>query len=313
MSRAQLPGAKLKTAHEIAFSPAEDRVAFIGGRDATVLSIPAFKPVFAVHPIANPSHIDFSPDGSRLAVKNTSGHTVVLDAKTGRVLSDFHNQKEGEGASALFSCCSRYVVSVSWHGLLSVRDSAASELLFTHVDQDCMLSELSTPQDRRFFAYSLGRRPPSDYQSPPPETIVLRPWPIRKNGESELPKRWSFIGGLRVSPSGRLLGVIHGAPPEKLEVYDIKRSRVIGRRRVPSGGTRHSIAWSPDERLLGVNSDHSCLVLEMPSLTVRHEIPLRYSCYVGFSPSSRFLALGSWTSSFIVPMDHLAAFAESRR
>src|SRR4051794_38325701 len=122
------PVISLKTAHEFAFSPSGSQVAFIGGRDVTVLDIATRKPLFAVHPIANPAHIDFSPDGRRLVVKGTSGRTIVLDAKTGRLLRDFRNQQEGEGDSALFTACSRFVASVSWSGLFSIRDSETSDM-----------------------------------------------------------------------------------------------------------------------------------------------------------------------------------------
>ena len=113
MARIQPPVVKFKTAHAIIFSPEENRVAFFGGRDVSVFSFPEFKPVFAVHPIAHPSDIDFSSDGRRLVVKSTSGRTIILDAQTGKTLRDFRNQKEGEGAAALFSMCGQYVVSVS--------------------------------------------------------------------------------------------------------------------------------------------------------------------------------------------------------
>ena len=63
----------LKTAYEFAFSPDSRRVAFIGGRYVTMLDIGTRESQFAVHPIANPSHIDFSPDGRCLVVKGTSG------------------------------------------------------------------------------------------------------------------------------------------------------------------------------------------------------------------------------------------------
>jgi len=105
MKRAQSSIITLKTAWEIAFSPTEDRVAYFGGRDISVLDLQTGRPLFAVHPIANPSHIDFSPNGDSLAVKGTSGRTIVLDAKTGELLSDFRNQKEGEGEGAFFSSC----------------------------------------------------------------------------------------------------------------------------------------------------------------------------------------------------------------
>ncbi|MGZ8900718.1 MAG: WD40 repeat domain-containing protein [Limisphaerales bacterium] len=313
MPRTLLPVVKLKTAHQIAFTTAEDRVAFFGDRYVSVQSVPSFQPIFAVRPIANPSDIDFSPDGSRLVVKGTSGHTIILDVQTGLVLSDFRNQKEGPGSAALFTSCSRYVVSVSWNGLLTVRDSATTEMVFSQLYEGGMLNDLSVPRDRRFFVYSVGYRASSDSEEPPPEAVVLRRWPMRAGDCRELPQRWSFIDALQVSPSGRLLAVIYGAPPETLEIYDIEQTRVIARRDVQFGGTGCSIGWSPDEQLLAINGNHRCYVLEMPKLSVRHEFPLQYCCHVGFSPLSRFLALGSWRESFIVPLDHLASFAESRR
>lgn len=313
MARSQAPVIKLKTAFEIAFSADEDYAAFFGGRNVSVLQLPASKPLFSVHPIAHPSHIDFSPDGSRLVVKSTSGRTIILDAKTGQTLQDFRNQKEGEGSGALFSSCGRYVVSVSWRGLLSVRDIETSELVFSHVRGNCMLNDLSAPRDRRFFVHSIAYRPPSDSEPPPPETVVIHPWPIRDDDCRELPRRWSFIGALQVSPSGRLLGVVHGAPPQTIDIYDLEHSRVAASRAIRFGGTGCSIGWSPDEGLLAIMGNERCFVLEMPDLAVRHEVPLRYGCYAGFSPSSRFLALGSWSASFIVPLDCLTTFVESRR
>jgi WD40 repeat protein len=313
MARTQPPVFKFKTAHEFAFSPAENHVAFFGGRDVSVFSFPEFKPVFAVHPIAHPSHIDFSSDGRRLVVKSTSGRTVILDAQTGRTVGDFRNQKEGEGSAALFSSCGHYVVSVSWEGLLSVRDSATTELVFSQLYEGGMLSDLTTPRDRRFFIYSVGYRPPSDSQPPPPQTIVLRPWPIRAGECRELAQRWSFIAALQVSPTGRMLAIIHGAPPKTMEIYDIEKSRVVASRAVRFGGTSISIGWSPVETLIVINGDQRCFVLEMPKLTVRNEFALRYPCYMGFSPTSRFLALGSWRTSFIVPVDYLPTFAESSK
>jgi WD40 repeat protein len=304
---------KLKTAYEFAFSPNSRRVAFIGGKDVTVLDLKTRKPLFAVHPIANPSDIDFSPDGRRIAVKNTRGRIIILDSKTGRLLCDFRNQKEGEGAAALFSSCGRYVVTVSWDGLLSVRDSVTAEIVFSHIYDGGMLRKLSAPYDRRFFVYSIGYYSTSVGQPPPPNKVVLHPWPIRDVGGRELPQSWPFISGLQVSPSGRLLAVIYGASSETMEIYDIDRSRIVARRAVHFGGTGCSIGWSPDERLLAINGDHRCFVLETSTLEVRHQFTLRYPCYVGFSPSSQFLAVGSWSTSVIVPFDYLATFAESRR
>jgi WD40 repeat protein len=311
MARTQPPVKKLKTAYQIAFSPEENRMAFFGGRDISVLSFPEFKPIFAVHPIAHHSDIDFSPDGQRLVVKSTSGRTIVLNAQTGKTLKDFRNQKEGEGSAALFSTCGQYVVSVSWDGLLSVRDSATTELVFSHIYEGGMLNDLTTPHDRRFFVYSIGFKPPSNSEPPPPEKVFIHPWPIRRGEFRELNQCWSFICALQVSPSGRWLAVVHGAPPKTLEIYDIEQSKVVASRAMQFGGTSISIGWSPDEKLVAINGADKCFVLEMPRLTLRNEFPLVYPCYMGFSPTSKFLAIGSWKRSFIVPFDYLATFAKS--
>lgn len=313
MARTQPPVIKFKTAHKIVFSPEENRVAFFGGRDVSVFSFPEFKPIFVVHPIAHPSHIDFSPDGRRLVVKSTSGRTIILDAQTGKTLKDFHNQKEGEGSAALFSTCGQYIVSVSWGGLLSIRNSATTELVFGHIYKGGMLHRLTTPQDRRFFIYSIGYLPPSNSEPPPPEKVFIHPWPIRQGECRELNQRWSFIGALQVSPSGRWLAVVYGAPPKSLEIYDIEQSKVVASYAMQFGGTRISIGWSPDETRVAINGDHKCYVLEMPKLNLRHEFPLAYPCYMGFSPTSKFLAVGSWEKSFIVSFDYLSAFSEGLR
>ena len=293
---------KLKTAHQIAFAPHEDFIAYFGGRDVSALSLGTLQEFFRVHPIAHPSDIDFSPDGRRLVIKSTSGRTIIVDATNGRTLKDFRNQKEGQGSAALFSECGQYIVSVSWGGLLSVRDSATAELVFSHQGDDQMLNHLSAPKDRTFFAYSCGTPAASPSESPPPDIVYLHPWPIRQDNARELPQRWSFIRALQVSPSGRYLAVIHGAPPRTLEIYDIETSSVTGHRTVRYGGTGCAIGWSPDENLLATNGDEMCFVFEMPALTLRHEFSMQYPCFLGYSPTGRYFAAGSWKTSFVIDL-----------
>lgn len=297
------PAINLKTAYEFAFSPSGRQVAFIGGRDVTVLDIATRKPLFAVHPIANPSHIDFSPDGRRLVVKGTSGRTIVLDAKTGRLRCDFRNQKEGEGDSALFSACGRFVVSASWRGLFSVRDIETSETVFSQSYSECQLTELSTSADRSLFVYSVGGRPRSP-EGLTPCTIGLHRWPTRSATAEELPKEWVAICGLQVSPSGRFLALVYGTPPDTLEIYNIARSRTVAQ--CPwSGSPGCSIAWSKDEKTIIVNGDDCFRMYALPKLRVLRELPAQYPCFVRFSPSEDFIALGSWKKSFVIPTDYL--------
>jgi len=275
-----------------------------------MLDISTRKPVFAVRAIANPSHIDFSPDGRCVVVKGTSGRTIILDAETGRMVCDFRNQKEGEGDSALFTACSRFVVSVSWGGLFSVRDRESAEVVFSQSYDGCQLTELSTTADRRLFAYSIGGRPRSRKEHTPC-TVALHRWPNHTPAAETLSKEWSAIWGLQVSPSGRFLAVVYGTPPNTLEVYDINRSRTVAKCRW--SGSECSIAWSRDEKTLAVNGDDCFRFFALPKLQVIRELPAQYPCFVRFSPAEDFVALGSWEKSFIIPSDAFDQFERRRK
>jgi WD40 repeat protein len=318
VNRTQSSAITLKTAWEIAFSPTQDRAAYFGGRDISVLDLEDGRPLFAVHPIANPSHIDFSPDGNILVVKSTSGRTIVLDAETGSMLSDFRNQKEGEGEGVFFSGCGRFVVSVSWAGFFSVRDWKSKEVVFSQVHSNCRIHGLSVTADRHCFIYTLGYASPADTPQAP-YTVVRQQWPADGQKARELSKGWSDIYSSQISPSGRSLAVVHGTPPKTLDVFDLKCSCIVASHTWTFGGIAGcSIGWSNDERILILNGQDDdcsgkCQVLEMPSLSVRHEFAMEYPSFFRFSPSGRFLALGSAKKGFIIPTECLGEFAANRK
>lgn len=140
----------------------------------------------------------------------------------------------------------------------------------------------------------------------------MRSWPFSGNTGIVLPQRWSFVYLLQVSPSGRFLGVIYGAPPETLDIYDMEKKEVILQKAVSFGGSGCSVGWSSDESQFTICGEGKAIVLTFPRLDVLHEIPMKYPCFSDFSPSGKFLALGSWKQSFIVPMDHMDVFIKER-
>lgn len=303
---------ELKTAHEIAFSPKEDRAAFIGGRDVSMVDLESGAILFAVHSTANPSNLDFSPDGKWLVVKSTSGRTKVLSAKNGEVVCDFKNQSEGEGGAALFSPCSRHVISVSWNGLLTVRESESGKLAFSKLFDRCMLHHLSTVMDRSRFAFVSATRPQAAHLPPPPESIVVAEWPIEGGRFCVIPQQWPFIGGLQLAPTGKQVALVYGAPPSDLIVADVQTGIVKAQLPYACGGTGISLAWSQDERSLAVNGDHECTICSWPLLAKTHVFPISYPCYIRFSASKRYLAVGSWQRSYIVPAVDLGTFIEAQ-
>jgi WD40 repeat protein len=226
------------------------------------------------------------------------------------MLCDFRSQKEGEGDSALFTACSRFVVSVSWSGLFNVRDRGSARVVFSQSYHDCQLTELSTTADRSLFVYSVGRRPRSP-DGLTPCTVELHRWPTRSTTAEHLPKEWEAIWGLQVSPSGRFVAVVHGTPPDALEIYDIVRSRTVAQGPW-SGSPGCSIAWSRDEKTLVANGDQCFRVYALPKLKVVRELQAPYPCFAQFSPDEEFIALGSWEKSLVIPTDYLDEFERGR-
>jgi WD40 repeat protein len=257
--------------------------------------------------LANPSHIDFSPDGSRVVVKNTRGHTIILDALTGRTLRDFRNRDEGEGAAALFSPDSRSVASISWGGLVSVRDAKTGKTVFSDVHPGIATATGFSSSRGPQFAYCLAYPWSSNGLRPAPK-VVLRAWPFAKNKPREIPHRGRSVQAMQLSPSGRSLAVIHITGRDTLEIVSVPGGRSLARKPMRIGGCPSFVKWSADEKLLAVMSDEKCFVLQMPSLKPLHKLNIPYGCYSAFSPSGRFLAIGSWKQSYIVPVDKLDAF-----
>jgi WD40 repeat protein len=297
----------LKTAHEIAFSPDETRAILCGKREIIAIDPNTGASFFTVRPLANPSHIDFSPDGSRVVIKNTRGHTIILDALSGRTLRDFRNRDEGEGAAALFSADGRSVASISWEGLVTIRDAKSGRTVFSDVHPGIATVTGFSSSKRRQFAYCIAYPWNSNGSRPAPK-IVLRAWPFAKSKPRELPHRWRSVQAIQLSPSGRSLAVIHITGHDILEIVSVPGGRPLARKPMRIGGCPSSVQWSADEKLLAVMSDEKCFVLQMPSLKPLHKINIPYGCYAAFSPSGRFLAIGSWKQSFIVRVDELDVF-----
>jgi hypothetical protein len=75
------PGFRIARSYEARFSPQGDRLACIGVH-VDLWDVASRTRITRAHPFKHPSHIDFSPDGSKLAVKGTSGEIAVLNGST---------------------------------------------------------------------------------------------------------------------------------------------------------------------------------------------------------------------------------------
>jgi hypothetical protein len=95
---------KIGPSCEVAFSRDGALLATLG-RYVWVWELARRRKIVRAHPFPHPSHFDFSPDKSGLAVKNTSGRIGVISAQSGETVVDFNNKKDGERSNLLYSFC----------------------------------------------------------------------------------------------------------------------------------------------------------------------------------------------------------------
>jgi WD40 repeat protein len=306
MARLQSKSFKLKRAYDLAFAPDANLVATIS-RDVLLWNTSVRKRLLSVHPLSHPSHLDFSPDGTRLAVKSTSGRIVIIDAVTGQTLTDCDNERDGEGASLYFTPDGDSLVDASWGGALSARHSTTGAVIFRE-SVGGMVSKFTMSADRTTFAYTISRLPASDTQPPPEDSIVIRRWPFTANRPSTMPVARRFITCISLSPSASRLAVLYGAPPTTLEICDVATGRILASAQVELGGSGASVAWSPDESLLGCVERRGISLFHATSLLRTHLIEMPYPASVSFSPHGRLLGLASWEQGRILDLTEVATY-----
>lgn len=303
MARIQSKSFKLKRAYDLAFAPDANLVATIG-RDVLLWDVSARKRLFSVHPLSHPSHVDFSPDGTRLAVKSTSGHIVVIDATTGLTLIDYDNEREGDGAPLYFTPEGDSLVDASWNGTLTARHSTTGTVIFRE-SLGGMVSEFTTCADRSTFAYTISRPPATNAEPPPEDSIVVRRWPFTANHSSTMPVARRFIRCMSLSPSASRLAMLYGAPPTELEICDVATARILASVQVDLGGSGASLGWSPDESLLGCVERRGISLFQSASLLRTHIIEMPYPASVSFSPNGVLLGLASWEQGRVLDLTEL--------
>jgi WD40 repeat protein len=265
------------------------------------------KRILSAHPLSHPSHLDFSPDGSRLAVKSTSGRIVVINAVTGLTLTDCDNEREGEGATLYFTPDGDSLVDASWSGGLTARHSATGAVIFRE-SAGGMVHEFSACADRATFAYTVSRPPANNTQPPPEDSIVVRRWPFTANRPSVMPVARRFISCISLSTSASRLAVVHGAPPNTLEIFDVATGRILVSAEVELGGSGPSLGWSPDDSLLGCVERRRVSLFQSDSLLRTHIIEMPFPASIRFSALGGLLGLASWEQGRVLDMAEMEPY-----
>jgi hypothetical protein len=238
---------------------------------------------------ADGAYADFSPDGSWIAVVDTSGECRVFAPDTLDEVARFDGEGLGEGPDVVFGPDADVLLQASWNGDLVVRTVPDGEVVHREREPGRMIEALAHSPDRRLFAYASAVRGESEVG------VRLRLWPFDENGPEEvvrLTEHHPSVDALAVDAGGRL------AVRERthLSVFDRAGIRIAARDAQLSG-LDGSVAWSVRGELAatdrGPDGGHGVAVLtgELDELWAT---ALPYACSLDFSNSGDLLAVGSW-------------------
>ncbi len=284
------PGFRIARSYEVAFSPMGDRLACIAVH-VDLWDVESRARIARAHPFKHPSHVDFSPDGTRLAVKSTAGDVVVLNAATLDVVARHDGRRWGEGAQVLFSPDGQHLVDGSWRGALVVRDAVSGDVVHSEEDEGIMVQHLAATPDRRIWVQAIWLHPARGGR------VTIRRWPF---SQERLDVRGE-CDAAALNASGSRLAVVGS---RRLRVWDVatlvRRPKLIGESdELPISGTGRGVAWSPSGGLLALAGAG---VIRLFSADAREvwRIELEYACSVAFSPSGELLACGAWSKGFVI-------------
>jgi dipeptidyl aminopeptidase/acylaminoacyl peptidase len=247
--------------------------------------------------IRDPSDVRFSPDGSALLAKTTSGalffHIVGRNSRGRRL-----GRSDGEGPAPEFAGADR-VVNASWGGLLEILDVSSG----ASVAQQRFPREMITAVHRSLSGsrWVILHSPKATVDDCPPEPDYISIW------EGALPigapmlvrTGLRFIRDSALHPSGERIAVVHGASPASLALVDVATGVVSATRQVEYGGTTNELAWSPGGRELAVIEREAVRIYD-GRLEPLREMSLVYPCSVAYAPNGRRLAIGSWKNGVVL-------------
>jgi len=282
------------------------------GRNVVVIDAERRQRASTSHPISNPSDVSFSSDGSHLAVKSTSGRIVLIDAKSGEVLRDYKNQKEGEGSQVCFSPAGDELIDGSWDGFITVRPTGNGAARMREAFPGEMIRRVSSDGDRLTWLFEHTPMALPGEQHPPLTYVSVRRWPFAPSTTRSL----TFplhIENATISPDGSQFCFIQKWDDRRVHIARISDGEPCARSEPTiSGGTGAELAWSPDSRYIGSVQAGKFVFYRTVDMAVVGEVPCQYPSSVRFLPTGDQVILGSWKSSGVFRMADVLAGSATR-
>jgi hypothetical protein len=289
----------LKRSFTVRFS-SDGELCAATSRDVKAFHVDSGRKMFAAHPFSHPSHLAFAPSANVIAVKSTSGRIGILDALSGAMKFDCQNDSEGEGSGVEFAQGGRFIVDGSWSGFIRARETENGRVVFERRFAHEMIQGVAAAVGGSIWLSSHSPKATARDRPPEPAYFLRWAWPLSSADPEVLRIRVPFLRSSALSPDGRLLAVIFGAPPTTLQIFSLPEQTIVHSRQVVPGGTGCALRWSKDSGYLGFVNRDRISVIEAPSFDDVWAHILEYPSDLDFSPDAALVALGSWSTGKIV-------------
>ena len=295
----------LGCAYGVQFSPDGTRLAVLG-RDLILWDVAARRKLWRCKPIPHCSAMAFSPDGSALAVKSTSGLLAVVDGATGDVILNFRNSKDGEGSGPAWSPCGRYLADGGWNGRLQMREAATGEVVFAQDHPGEMLrgvTAIDAIDGGKRLLILHGVKSVEAGQVQPPDYVTVWDWPLQA-GAGRVVVSLPALDSIAASPGGHYLAALHRADGvEQLSVFALADGRLLGTTSVgQGGGTGNTLQWLPDGSAIGRIGKGKLEFYGWPGLALVQELAFTYPCALAFLSGTQLAAIGSWEKGALIDL-----------
>lgn len=291
---------KLKKSNRLVFSDNGSQLVTLS-RDVVGWDVGARAKRFRSHPLSHPAHCAVDSTGAYIAVKNTMGQIVVLDAMDGALAQVLDPYGESEGSNICYSPCGEYLIDASWTGIVTVRSAMTGDVVFRQRFANEMLTYVvhSAAGDKWALLHN-----PLCVDGQKPEYgpyLSIWDWPLSAPTDIlMLPD--DRIRSLALSSDGERICSLGS---RSVSLFRLSDKKLMASTSVNGVSAGSATTWSPAGEELATVQKHSVVIHHPDTLETKQVITLDYASSVAYSPDGAYLAIGSWGCGLLLERETL--------
>jgi WD40 repeat protein len=293
---------RIGASSELKFAPDSSRAIAID-RGISIWDLSTRKLVVRALPVSHAVHANWSPNGSLVCIKSTSGALVIADSLNLQVVGQLQSKKAGEGCDAVFSSDGGHVMDGTWNGLLALYDALTSQRQREHHFPKCMLTTIKSSPSYARAAFVVQPKVAPGLAPGPQNKLYVVEYSAAGLTLRELPRKWNKIAAITFDPTETCLAVLSHDPYPKasLEIIEIESCELLASRECILNASGSEIAWSPDGRTLAVVEKGGINFYDREAMNVVAREVFQLPYHVAFSSDGEWIALGASGAGVIKP------------